>query len=197
MATRKNGERSDESLATYPGTGVLQMRPLGWNDLGQIPLECFGIDPEAPEHDIDPNFHERYWIELDQFCEEDMDRGEEDERPLEAYLEAGERLAEMLALWLDEPGVPAVIAAYLEDRMDGVVREFCRGDEATQMVACEFLEKLYYCLSRQEGRDCWPEVPEKTEEKFLEVCRRRLTPLHRRFGISLCGEVRLNRLLAA
>ncbi len=123
--------------------------------------------------------------------------GCENEYSVGECIEAGERLADKLLIGLDEPGISAIIAAYLEDQIDGVVRAFCKGDKMVRNAACEFLEKLHICLSRQESRDCWPEVSEKAEKKFLMTCRHRLTPLQRRFGIYLCGEARLNRLFAA
>ncbi len=175
--------------------------PFGHDDLGQIPVECFGVDPEAPEHDVIPNFREYDFIPIEDFTEEDLDRENDfilDRKSLRSCIAAGERLAEILHLWLDESGVPAVIAAYLEDQMDGIVREFCRGTETVRKASCVFVEKLHEVLSRQEGHECWPSPSERSREKLAKWMRGNgHAPVAGHFAELVFGPSVATRILAA
>jgi len=183
-----------------------KMRPLSWDDLGQISPECFGIDTEAPEHDAAPNFHDpmggkRDYVQIEDFTEDDLDREHGfilDRKGLQSCIVAGERLAEMLDFRLGEPGVSVVIAAYLDDQMDGVIREFCRGTETVRKASCDFVEKLQKVLSQQEGRECWPAVSNKSGDKLSRWLRfHGRTLAAQRFAELILGPSVASRILAA
>lgn len=126
--------------------------------------------------------------------------GCEDEHSVGEFIAAGEKLAETLNLRLDEPGVPAVIAAYLQDRMSGVIRLFCQGKADIRRVAVSFVERLQKCLSAREGRECWPEIPEEADERFrafLGSLGRHADEIVREFAGLVLGPARTQKFLAA